>query len=68
MEAVAADRQRAKDAIIAIMEDEGQPGAVRLKAAVSLLQAADAERDKGSTIAAANVNRNTKDPFDSFFG
>lgn len=68
MEAVADDRQRAKDAIIAIMEDEGQPGAVRLKAAVSLLQAADAEREKGATIAAQNVTRNTKDPFDNLFG
>lgn len=65
MEAIEADRQRAKAAIFAIMDDTKQPGAVRLKAAQSILEAVTAEQGKIDAITARNVTANSN-PFDIF--
>lgn len=65
MEAIEADRQRAKAAIFAIMDDTKQPGAVRLKAAQSILEAVTAEQGKVDAITARNVTANSN-PFDIF--
>ncbi len=63
LETVEADRQRAKAAIFAIMDDKTQPGAVRLKAAQSILDAATAAAERAEKIANVNVSSNTN-PFD----
>lgn len=65
METIEADRQRAKAAIFALMDDTTQPGAVRLKAAQSILEAVTAEQGKIDAIAARNVTANSN-PFDIF--
>lgn len=59
LETIEADRQRAKNAIFAIMEDSKQPGTVRLKAAQSILDAATAAANKAEVIANSNVTANT---------
>lgn len=64
-ETIIADRQRAKETIFAIMEDVKQPGAVRLKAAQSVLEASEAAEARQRKIINENINRHS-DPFDIF--
>lgn len=57
------ERRRAKDAIFSIMEDKTQPAAVRLKAALSVLEAAEAQEARQRTIINENLQR-LRNPFE----
>lgn len=65
MATVEADRQRATATIFSLMDDKTQPGAVRLKAAQTILEAATAAQQQAAAIASRNVSANS-DPFDIF--
>ena len=64
LEAIEAERQRAKQVIAEIMDDTTQPSAVRLKAAQIILNAAGTAADKVEAIAEHNVNVNSGFSFD----
>ena len=49
-------RQQAVDVIVSIMNDESQPGAVRLKAAAQLLDAVSADVQRADKIAVDNLH------------
>ena len=55
MDAIEADRQRATAAIFALMDDVEQPGMVRLKAAQTILEAAEGYQQRADAIATNNV-------------
>lgn len=65
IESVEADRRRALDTIFALMDDAKQPGAIRLKAAQTILDATAATLEKADAIAARNVEAN-RSPLDIF--
>lgn len=57
-EAAAARRERASEVVEAIMEDTEQPGAVRLKAALALIEKADKLGAEALSLAALHVTAN----------
>lgn len=63
--AIEAERKRATDIIFAIMDDATQPGAVRLKAAQTILEAATTAQAQAAAIIERNVTANGN-PFDLF--
>lgn len=65
-DAAAERRARASDVVESIMEDESQPGAVRLKAALSIIDKADKLEAEVFSIAGSHVDANHnffEDPF-----
>lgn len=60
LDSIADERRRAKGVILAIMDDEEQPGAVRLRAAQSILDAAKTAQDRAAAIALRNVTANSE--------
>lgn len=58
LEAISDEKSRAKAVILSLMEDEEQPAAVRLKAAQSILDTADALQKASASIASAKVADN----------
>lgn len=54
---LAGERQKALETITAIMNDEAQPGAIRLKAATQLLHAADEAQARVDQIVNRVMNR-----------
>lgn len=65
LEALEEQRERASSVVLSIMEDEKQPAAVRLKAALSILNAGAKQREDVYGIAAAHASDNQ---FGHFFG
>ena len=61
MESLTRDRERARTVILAIMEDEEQPAAIRLKAAQSIFAIAEAQQRRSIAITDANANRDWTD-------
>ena len=64
LERIEQQRERASGVILSIMEDEEQPGMVRLKAAQAIMEAAEKQISIASCIAAENVQKNAPDIFD----
>lgn len=64
LERLEEQRERASGVILSIMDDEEQPGMVRLKAAQAILEAAEEKRSLVACIAADNVQKNAPDIFD----
>ncbi len=64
LERIEQQRERASGVILSIMEDEEQPGLVRLKAAQAIMEAAEKQSSIASCIAAENVQKNAPDIFD----
>jgi hypothetical protein len=64
METLASDRQRARAVIIRVMDDEEQPVAIRLKAALSLYGIAQAQQSRVDAISNTNA---TRSPFADMF-
>ena len=64
LERIEQQRERASGVILSIMEDEEQPGMVRLKAAQAIMEAAAKQSSIASCIAAENVQKNAPDIFD----
>lgn len=58
------NRERAAAVMVELMEDKQQPGAVRLKAAQAIVEAAMHQAGAVEVIAARNISRN-KDIFDT---
>lgn len=52
------NRQRAAAVMLELMEDDSQPGAVRLKAAQSIIEAATKQAEAVEKIASRNIERN----------
>ena len=63
LERLERNRERAAAVMLELMEDKQQPGAVRLKAAQAIVEAATLQAGAVEAIASRNVNRN-KDMFD----
>lgn len=63
LERLEQNRERAAAVMLELMEDKQQPGAVRLKAAQAIVEAATIQAGAVEAIASRNVNRN-KDMFD----
>ena len=63
LERLEQSRERAAAVMLELMEDKQQPGAVRLKAAQAIVEAATLQAGAVKAIASRNVNRN-KDMFD----
>lgn len=59
IEAISEDQQRALKTVCALMDDEKQPGAVRLRAAQTILETSEALRKCAAEIAAANTTAAT---------
>jgi len=57
------ERERAAAVMLELMEDKEQPGAVRLKAAQAVIEAASNQAEAVAAIANRNIGRN-KDMFD----
>lgn len=62
IEDIKAERRKATDVILSLMNDQAQPGAVRLKAAQLILDSTSAAIEKAETITSRNVTANN-DPF-----
>ena len=65
-EAAAARRAHALEVVEAVMDDEEQPGAVRLKAALSIIDKADKLEAEVLDLAGTHVKANTGVNFDPF--
>lgn len=63
LERLERNRERAAEVMLELMEDKQQPGAVRLKAAQAIVEAATLQAGAVEAIAARNISRN-KDIFD----
>lgn len=57
------NRERAAEVVLELMEDKQQPGAIRLKAAKAILDAANAQATSAAYISNMNISRN-KDALD----
>lgn len=55
VDSIEADRKRATAAILALMDDPKQPGAVRLKAAQTILESADLYQQRAAAITKSNI-------------
>lgn len=66
-EAAAARRAHAMEVVEAVMDDAEQPGAVRLKAALAIIEKADKLEAGALALAASNVKANTPINFDDPF-
>lgn len=64
LENMADQRERASKTLLSIMEDEKQPGMVRLKAAQAILSTISDQAAIVDSVAASNVSKNTPDLFD----
>ncbi len=67
LENMADQRERASKTLLSIMEDEKQPGMVRLKAAQAILSTISDQAAIVDSVAASHVSKNTPDPFDFAF-
>ena len=64
LERMEQQRERASGVLLSIMDDEEQPGMVRLKAAQAIMEAAAKQSSIAASIAAENVSKNAPDLFD----
>ncbi len=64
LERMEQQRERASGVLLSIMNDEEQPGMVRLKAAQAIMEAGDKQRSIVASIAEENVSKNAPDLFD----
>jgi len=65
LDGISEARNQAREVITGIMRDEKQPAAIRLKAAQSVFNIAEAQQKRAEAITAENIGRNTN-PFDVF--
>lgn len=67
LERMEQQRERASGVILSIMDDAEQPGAVRLKAAQAIMEAAAKQGAIVASLAADNVSKSSPDIFDLHF-
>lgn len=60
--------KRAMDTVVELMEDQNTPSAVRLKAAVSMMEITAKEREKTGALAQKNRERTDPMSLESFLG